>query len=203
LEEVKIVLHIFWKLFRMKGTPRYVTGKELEMENPLGENNPENIKPSLSISDALTQANKHGIILQLQIENRESKDILYMINNSEGKKALDYLTSHPPKERATITTGALPKDIPNIFTLYENTIGSITNTIVDDLKEAESKFPEDWITEAFHIAAQMNARNWRYIASILDRWAKEGKDIGTSGRSTPQEVGRYIKGTRGPLVPWR
>jgi len=203
LEETKIVLHIFWKIFRMKGTPRYISGKQLEIDNPLTENEREGTKYEISLYEALDQATKHGTILQLQIKSPQNDDILYFINNSEGKKALEYLTDHPPKEHNTITTGSLPKNPPNIFALYENTIGSITSVIVDDLKEAEAKFPEDWITEAFHIAAQMNARNWRYVSSILERWAKEGKDIGTSRRSTSQEVGRYIKGNRGPLVPWR
>lgn len=203
LEETQITLHIFWKIFRMKGTPRYITEKELAIENPLKANASNDNKSVFSLHEALEQAIKRGTILQIQIESQKNKDILYVINNPEGKKALEYLTNHPPKEHATIITSALPKNPPNIFALYENTIGSITSAIVDDLKEAESKFPEDWITEAFHIAAQMNARNWRYVSSILERWAKEGKDIGTSRRSTSQEVGRYIKGNRGPLVPWR
>ena len=39
-----------------------------------------------------------------------------------------------------------------------------------------------WIVDAFQIAVEHNARNWRYIRSILERWAREGKDDGNPPR---------------------
>ena len=44
---------------------------------------------------------------------------------------------------------------------------------------AEATSPAAWIHDAFQIAVQNNARRWRYVKSILERWAAEGKDDGT------------------------
>jgi DnaD/phage-associated family protein len=65
---------------------------------------------------------------------------------------------------------------PNIFTLYEENIGTITPLMADHLQEAEERYPADWIREAFREAVELNKRNWRYIAAILRRWEAEGRD---------------------------
>lgn len=62
----------------------------------------------------------------------------------------------------------------NIYTLYENVVGPINSLIADELKDAEERFPWEWIVEAFKEAATKNARNWKYIYTILDRWEREG-----------------------------
>ncbi len=65
---------------------------------------------------------------------------------------------------------------PNIFVLYEQTIGTLQPLIADELREAEREYPPDWIEEAFTIAARRNVRNWAYVRAILERWANEGRD---------------------------
>ena len=62
----------------------------------------------------------------------------------------------------------------NIFALYESTIGAIVPLMADELKDAETRFPFEWIREAFAGAVKANARNWNYVYAILDRWEREG-----------------------------
>jgi DnaD/phage-associated family protein len=76
---------------------------------------------------------------------------------------------------------------PNIFALYEDNVGSISPLLAEQLKEAEQVYPWAWVSEAFEIAVTENKRSWRYIASILRRWAAEGKDNGKPGRHSQKD----------------
>lgn len=88
----------------------------------------------------------------------------------------------PPIEPSLRTTTAL-SDRPNIFVLYENNFGTIQGSLVDELKDAESTYPDEWITEAFKIAAANNARRWSYVSSILKRWSNDGFKSDTRKKS--------------------
>lgn len=75
----------------------------------------------------------------------------------------------------------------NIYTWYEQNIGPLVPMMADRLKEAEDEYPKDWIQEAMQEAVKNNARNWRYVSAILERWRREGK-----GGSAPQRD--YMRG---------
>jgi DNA replication protein DnaD len=49
-----------------------------------------------------------------------------------------------------------------------------------------------WVEEAIHLAVENNARNWRYILAILERWRQEGKKDGIGRRDTQKELRRQI-----------
>ncbi|PIX27777.1 MAG: hypothetical protein COZ67_00540 [Chloroflexi bacterium CG_4_8_14_3_um_filter_45_15] len=89
----------------------------------------------------------------------------------------------------------------NIFSLYEQNIGMLTPMIIEELKEAERLYPEEWIKRAFKEAVMLNKRSWRYISRILEHWASEGKE-GGKYRASFKEGGpdKYIKGKYGHLV---
>ena len=69
-------------------------------------------------------------------------------------------------------------DKPNIFTIYERNIGLIPNNvkIVGELKDADSKYPVEWLDKAFTIGVENNVRKWSYVRAILDNWDKHGFD---------------------------
>jgi DnaD/phage-associated family protein len=64
---------------------------------------------------------------------------------------------------------------PTIFLLYEQNVGLLTPLVAEELREAEERFPAEWIEEAFRLAIQQNKRKWSYIRAILKRWETEGK----------------------------
>jgi len=84
------------------------------------------------------------------------------------------------KPRDLISTDSI-KDIKeeqqNIFTWYQNNIGSITPMMADKLRDAENDYPEPWIKEAFEIAVSNNIRKWSYIQAILDDWRVNGYKV--------------------------
>ena len=94
---------------------------------------------------------------------------------------------------------AAPAEPPNIFALYEENIGAITPLIADDLKDAEERYPPQWIEAAFREAVSLNKRSWRYVHSILRRWEAEGPDYEEAGRDPEAErlERRYARGKRG------
>jgi DNA replication protein len=64
---------------------------------------------------------------------------------------------------------------PNIFVLYEQNIGLLTPLIAEELKDAASQYPMEWIEAAFREAVTHNKRKWSYIRAILRRWETEGR----------------------------
>ncbi len=125
-------------------------------------------------------------------------DTVFVLNDDAGRKTLAELKRNgamPEAETGANEPPSGPQERPDIFTLYENTVGLISSDIVKErLEEAEGRYPPGWIQEAFEIAALENKRNWNYISSILARWGSEGKgnwaggskDDGKPGRDSPQ-----------------
>lgn len=82
---------------------------------------------------------------------------------------------------------------PNIFTLYEQTIGALSPLIADQLRDAEKEFAPKWIEEAFTEAARQNVRSWAYVRKILDKRARRGKQDETRGRDVAADRQRVLK----------
>ncbi len=61
----------------------------------------------------------------------------------------------------------------NIFALYEQHIGPYGHSVAEQLRAAEEQYPADWIAEAIAVAAERNARSWRYIDAVLRGWKQE------------------------------
>ena len=64
--------------------------------------------------------------------------------------------------------------------------------IADQLRDAEQLYPPSWIEEAIEVAVANNARKWRYVQSILERWRQEGKKDGISRRDSQKELRQQI-----------
>lgn len=64
----------------------------------------------------------------------------------------------------------------NIFNLYAELIGPLSNLISDDLAMYEKEMEHSWIVAAFKLAAERNIRNWSYIKKVLDNWKLKGPD---------------------------
>jgi DNA replication protein len=66
------------------------------------------------------------------------------------------------------------------------------------LKEAEETYPAEWIADAMRIAVEKNKRVWRYVAAILERWNREGRDVEKAKpkdrRDAAETRQRYVEG---------
>ena len=72
----------------------------------------------------------------------------------------------------------------------EQNIGALTPLIADELLDAERNFPANWLKEAVRTAVENNARSWRYVLAILERWKREGKDDHGKGRADTEKTRR-------------
>ena len=206
LTELKVVLHIFWKLSRRRGYPRFITYNELLSDNVLIDNIGEGEKTRDTVlRRALDLAVRHNIITYLKIDDSGEFDDAYFINTETERKTVDRI-----KRGEISLPGLMPKKqeksvdvLPlNIFNLYEQNIGMLTPLIAEQLREAEKLYQADWIESAFREAVSLNKRNWKYILRILERWSAEGKDNGKSGRDFKEgkDSDKYLKGRYGHMV---
>ena len=204
--ELKTVMQTLFLLSRRRGFPKFVSYNELI-------NDPVLMKGLLSLPgkssdllrEALDLAVAHGILLHVPIETGGQHDDAYFINNQAERETIIKIINGTLKipnvsiRKIEESVRELPSDIYN---LYESNIGMLTPIIAEELQEAEHKYPEEWIQEAFKEAIRANVRNWKYIHSILKRWEREGKSDGKHlGDSRRQrDPDRYFRGKYGHMV---
>jgi DNA replication protein len=181
LDLLKVVLVVFWRLAKMRaeGAP-WVTDLELLGDSALREalSGPEavGLAEAVSLAEtrltaALRAAVEHEILLSVEWRRADgTTEVRYLANSPRGRASVAAVRRGVSPERAAVEVR------PNIFTLYEQNIGSLTALLSEDLMEAEETYPAAWIEDAFREAVRLNIRNWKYILAILERWQAEGRD---------------------------
>ncbi|MSQ25758.1 MAG: DnaD domain protein [Dehalococcoidia bacterium] len=202
LAELKVSLHLFYRLAWKRSYPRYLTAAELAADLDLMSGLAlEGKDPAQELTRGLGLAVARGAFLRLELERDgptpRAADVLYFTNTDADRQAIARI------QQGQIDLGALPKMEPvtlpperrNIYALYEANIGLLTPLLADKLKEAEQDYPPAWIEDAFGEAVRLNKRSWAYIQRILENWKTQGKH-GTPGRHT-EEVPDSGAGNRG------
>jgi len=150
---------------------------------------------------ALERATARGILLRIIRSVGDERREWYAINDGAGRQlAADIEAGRVDDATLEMEPAAWRVERPNIFILYEQNVGLLQPLIVDELREAEKTYPTDWIEDAFRVAVQRNARNWRYVRAILERWAREGKEDLTDRPEEPTGRRRYTEGKYGHLI---
>ena len=167
--ELHVTLHVFYLLSQKKGSPRYVTYDELRGDESLMralEYKPQNLRRGLA------KATEHGALLHVEADGAA----IYFFNTSEGRKASEQIARGESNVGAGARVVPAPVEAsPNIFKLYEQHIGPLNPIIAEELKEAEQEYPPGVILDAFRIAAENNARSWRYVNKVLVDWTRDKK----------------------------
>jgi DnaD/phage-associated family protein len=203
LSELKLTLFCLWALSQKDGHYRYLRHRDFVNSPTLMESlraAAPDINPADTVVRALGKAVARGTLLPVAITLDNGEELLYFMNSAAGRAAADSVEAgrwlpgdaHNPIE-------ILPER-PNAYQLYEANIGSITPMIAEELKDAETEFPVSWLEEAMRLAVEHNKRSWRYIRAILDRWDREGRDRGLTGRFAEQDGQKYISGKFAPFI---
>ena len=191
LAELKVTMHVLWRLSQLRGGIRYVRSSDLETDQillaGLGED------PGEALSAALARAITRGVLLEA-VDTPENGGRLLFANTPKGRAAV-----------AALERGEWPGEIeaaarPNVFALYEQNIGMLTPLIADELRDAEQTYPAEWIDDAVREAVSLNKRSWRYIRAILERWRAEGRRDVDDGRASERSRRRYIQGKYGDYI---
>lgn len=146
-----------------------------------------------------------GALLAVPLARRDNPGPLYFVNNPRSRRLIARAVTGQVELRAATMVAADPSQgRPGIFRLYEEHIGTVTPLVAERLANAETEYPPAWIEDAFREAAERNVRNWRYIETILESWAREGRaDEGTPSHPIEDAQQRYLGGRFGHLARFR
>lgn len=187
LGEMKVTLYFFWALQQQEGQYKYVRRTEIEDDELFMSGlSKDKAAQKAGLEDALERAVARGTLLHVTLRMVSESVEIYFMNTADGRNAVRAIE----EGRWIPGDGKRPIELiierPNIFTLYEQNMGGMTPYIADQLRQAEQDYPEVWIVEAIQLAIENNARNWRYVAAILERWTNEGRQHGFAGRRHSQ-----------------
>lgn len=196
LAELKVTLFSFWALNQKEGDYRYLQREEYDNKILLDGMKAAKPKaePLVTLEHALAKAVSRGTLLCTTVTLRNKELELFFVNTAKGRIGVQQVQSGAWKP----SNNGMPIEIlperPTIFTFYEQNIGSLTPMISEALKDAEQEYPIEWIKDAIRQAVELNKRNWRYVASVLRRWEREGYRSEQAGRPDEQDGKRYITG---------
>ncbi len=201
--ELKVLMHVFEIVYPKKGSVRYTSAAELashpslvqDLKNPARE----------VLEKALEALAKKNILLKCDLVQEQIEQHIYFLNNAANQRIIEKINAlEIPIEGLEPAAAATPAAAPeaDIFTLYEENVGMLTPLIADELREAQTHYPESWIKDAIKEAVSRNKRNWKYISSILERWSTEGKKDGAHRGSpkTNTDPDKYVRGKYGHMV---
>ena len=199
-EELVVSLYLFYLHGRRHGWPRLFSERQLAADAGLMRalSNLSELTPEGALTVGLSWAVSRGTAIRVAVQEAGQQGEAYLLNIPANRRAIERLQETelrldepPPPAAATAPL--------NIFALYEENIGAITPLIADELKDAEERYPPQWIEAAFREAVSLNKRSWRYIHSILKRWEAEGPDYEEAGRDPEADwlERRYARGKRG------
>ncbi len=126
-----------------------------------------------SLNDTLGRLLKRGVVIE--VSGSDEPELQFALNSPRGRKLRQQGAVAPSMVDRRGGSRTAPTELKNIFSLYEDAIGAVSPLIADDLRQAEKLYPGDWVEEAFKVAVRYNKRSWRYVQTILERWARDGR----------------------------
>lgn len=185
LAELKVTLHLLWRLAGKACEAPYVTLREMRSDLDLLSGLSAEGDPQVAVEKGLEAAVRRGLFLRLEIKASGKTETLVALNDPVGQRFIAQARA------GKLDVGGLPQPeqlpaIPqplNIFQLYEENIGVLSPLLADELKEAENLYPHPWIVDAFKEAVRLNHRSWRYVQRILENWQSEGRSHGVPQRA--------------------
>lgn len=198
LAELKVTLFCFWALYQKEGQIRYLRLRDFIGDDALMQGL-ETVAPTMNVIDcldaALTAALERGTLLLADVTLNGQPERLYFVNTATGRTAVEQIAAGEWKPGDANNPIEILPGRPNIFHLYEDNFGPLTPMIADALKDAERDYPMHWIEDAMRLAVESNARSWRYVVKVLERWHAEGRSREAAERSVqPADGRRYVSG---------
>lgn len=164
-------------------------------------------RPEKAVEAGLRAACRRGTLLSVPWGSSPEADEIYVFNTPSNRRFVERLRTGEvqdlPASPEPDAEAREPQARPDIFELYEENIGLLTPLLVEELHEAEQKYPQAWVREAFREAVSYNKRSWRYVQRVLENWASHGRGQGgETGRGAGpfEDSRRYRQGRYGHLI---
>lgn len=196
-EELVVSFYFLFAQHLRRRSPRFLTKRELAADTTLARSLAHLAPGDDTLERGLDLAVWRGTLLRARAQSGGREDELYVVNTPANRKSLEELTTRELRLDEPLPAASKANNSA-IFALYEQNIRPLTPLIAEELKEAERRYPDNWIHDAFREAVSLNKSNWRYIESILRRWEAEGRQHEESGRDPQVEwlERRYHEGKR-------
>ena len=207
---VGVALYAFNALMAKRGFPRELTVEELLADAGLAAylkrsgcvSGEDAAETSRVVAGGLGRCVDAGVLLALIEESGDGEREVYFLNTPSDRRAMETVQAEGMASGRIVPFRPALEKKKGVFALYEQEIGTLTPQIVEQLTEAEQLYPGEWIERAFREAAAQNARSWRYVQRILERWAIEGIDDAGSERDAAGGE-RYYRGKYGRILQER
>ena len=199
--ELKVTLQVFYRLSRTRGAaPRRVSWDELLTDRALrrGLRSLSKLRPPEEmLAEGLEAAVGRATLLHVVVPEEGRAVNWYVVNTAANRL---WAEQAGRATRALDPQRSVSEDEPpSLLTLYEQNIGLVTPMLLDELREAEDRYPRHWIDDAMREAVHANARSWRYIRKVLERWAANGRQSAPDRSGRPIDIEKYTNGQYGDL----
>lgn len=173
IAELKVTVFAFHLLNQFEGDKRFLIREDYTEQKVFMDGLSENAETAEQMLDeGLEAAEERGTFLKAEYDGKS----LYFLNSPKGRSALESLENGTWVPNAFLHLNVQTELFrPTIFRLYEENIGPLTPMIADVLRDCEKDYPYEWIRDAVEESVLNNARNWRYIESILKKWKENGR----------------------------
>lgn len=198
--ELKVTLQVFYRLSRTRGAaPRRVSWEELLADRALrrGLRTISKLRPPEELlAEGLDAAVQRMTLLHIVVPDEARAVNWYVVNTAANRLWADQAGR---AAQALAPQRTLDDEQPSLIALYEQNIGLVTPMLLDELREAEDRYPRHWIDDAMREAVRSNARSWRYIRKVLERWAANGRQLSPDSPGRPIDIEKYTNGQYGDL----
>lgn len=173
--ELVVALYAIAAIARQRRYPRTIREADLRETRPLIEAL-ASLCPDRdweqSFQDGLSAAVERGVVLRGR-SNVNGEWVTWLaLNDVDGRRAMLEPQMHRP---ATVVEGRTESG--GLAQLWESALGSPMPAILhEEVGRAAAKYGTELLHDAMLEAAANNVRTWRYVAAILDRWEREGRD---------------------------
>jgi DnaD/phage-associated family protein len=183
LSELKAVLYVAYSAARsgVQAVPLEALMAAEVLRDIAGLDSPEPAEDR--VKAGLDRAVADGSLLRLTRRHGDHVEIVFLLATEENARAVRGLMGGDDAAATSlgVEDGAeVAIYRPNIYSLYERSIGPLTPLVAERLRDAERSYPRAWIERALAEAVHYNRRNWRYIEAILARWEETGGPNGIS-----------------------
>lgn len=197
--ELKVTLHVFYRLSKQRGNPRRLSWDELAGDRVLRQSLRAVSKlrpPEDLLAEGMEAAVRRTTLLHIPLPGDGRVINWYLVHTAANRQWVERMGQ---VRRALEPNELAPEQRPSLITLYEQNIGLVTPLLIDELREAEERYPQDWIEEAMREAVRANARSWRYVRKVLERWANYGRQDAPHRSERPIDIEKYTQGQFGGL----
>lgn len=187
LVELKVTLHVFAIVTRQTVRPRRVSWDMLCDDATLIQSlqaTAVHARARDLLAEGLSAAVQRGTLMHVVRADAHGRAVNWYLVRTDANAA--WAARH---DGILDSTDPVPVPV-GVVAVYEQHIGVVSPIILAEIQQAQQRYPDTWIVDAIHEAVVANVHSWRYIAKILARWARDGRQ-GVGADTSEIDTNRY------------